>query len=558
MTPGETCALCTFLFFILMGLVITGGVGRERYESLNNAGMYIIGEECKVPVYGGVYMFTSFDGLQEHPYNEPHACVFKPMAGAGLLDANMNACAANSHLFSAPSVRSLDVEGRNCVVRFKPNASSDALSNYDIYLRNQSALKSAQYQKLNAKLQESIQKEAAVKREVAEMQAAVRQVEQEKAQVDQTRGVKINERESARARLRALQGDVDSMQSEVARLQSQIQGLQGNLADAQRRVAPNSNQRLVIELQNQLASLQAALRRAQEALKVAQEAAKNVQQYNQYSDMVMVRGYDSGLVYIKTLAQALNSRAYTSVYNSVYNGGTVWQYAHDRDLNSNVWWAMGDWNKTLVKVTLVGGQPTSVIIVPTYSASSELLGASYVPQMCGIPSGNGAFIVGGFMQNCVHVLEFNSNKSGIAYSWTVPYKTDVYGVQVIPRQDSGFSTDFGYAYSRAGRTMCSWVVDMARRSWTSRYDTVYSPGVTGPHNGLGVSYIPPGTSLYASDPNVSYNRLAMNDTSSTKLFIYRITQSGTRLDFQYAATVDTGIIGGCITPLTSRAYSAHT
>jgi hypothetical protein len=126
-------ALCAFLMFIAIGLVITADPGRERYESLNNDGTYVIGEECKVPMNGGTYMFTEhFDWLQEHPHGDANACVFKPMAGAGLLDANLNACTANSPLFDGRQVNTLKVEGRNCVVRFQAQPGNYTMRNTNI------------------------------------------------------------------------------------------------------------------------------------------------------------------------------------------------------------------------------------------------------------------------------------------------------------------------------------------------------------------------------------------------------------------------------------------
>ena len=118
-----------------------------------------------------------------------------------------------------------------------------------------------------------------------------------------------------------------------------------------------------------------------------------------------------------------------------------WNIVHDRDLDSNVYYYMPEAytlpTKTLYKVVL-SKRVTTVTTTSLYdytNATSSVLGATYAPKCMGSP--NGAFLIGGFRNDVVLVLEFNASKTGISYTYTVPYKNEMYGIEVIPGMWTG-------------------------------------------------------------------------------------------------------------------------
>jgi hypothetical protein len=174
----------------------------------------------------------------------------------------------------------------------------------------------------------------------------------------------------------------------------------------------------------------------------------------------------------------------------------------------------------------------------TYSgATTSVLGASYAPACMWSNTAYGAFVIGGFNQAVVHVLEFNSSKT-IGTTYTVPYTSEVYGTELVPKAASGFSYDFAVAYTRASKQMSSWTVNMSTRTWSNRTDNTYSAGTTGPANGNGMIYYPPNKPIFTGDPDTSTNRIAMNDTSSARLYVWTITQSGTSLVWTFLKLVN--------------------
>lgn len=260
---------------------------------------------------------------------------------------------------------------------------------------------------------------------------------------------------------------------------------------------------------------------------------------------------------LKTTANFSN----TTSINSYTGIPTVWNIVQDKDLDSNVYYGMRESGspKTLFRIIMPkGGGVTTSNIITTYSgATTSVLGACYAPAcMWTSTTGYGAFIIGGFNQAVVHVLEFTAAKA-IGTTYTVAYTSEVYGTEVIPSGASGFTFDFGVAYTRNSKQMSSWTVDMSARSWTNRKDNSYTSGVNGPNNGLGMIYYPPGKAIFAGDPDTATNRLAMNDTSSSSLFVWTVTQSGTQLVWTYLKTV-TGMPnnGGYPYHLSVNSYNA--
>ncbi len=277
--------------------------------------------------------------------------------------------------------------------------------------------------------------------------------------------------------------------------------------------------------------------------------------YTSNSGFLMYQpGYASTTMQLKTIANIATStviRTYTGFTNA-------WTYIHDKDLDSNVWYGMTEGTRVLRKYTLAkGGTTITVASIYTLSAATtSVLGACYAPACMWTGTSYGAFIIGGFSQAVIHVLEFNAAKTNIAATYTVAYTSEVYGTEIIPKQASGFSQHFGVAYTRNSRQMSSWTVNMDTRSWTNRTDNSYSPGVNGPSNGDGMIYYPPGKQIVASDPDTTTNRIAMNDTSSARLYVWTVAQSGNALTWTYLKTVTIADNGGYPYHMSSATYNS--
>lgn len=257
---------------------------------------------------------------------------------------------------------------------------------------------------------------------------------------------------------------------------------------------------------------------------------------------------------LKTIANIANSttiRTYTGFSNA-------WTFIHDKDLDSNIWYGMTEGTRILRRYVLAkGGTSVTVTTITTYAgATTSVLGACYAPACMWTGTSYGAFIIGGFSQAVVHVLEFNAAKTAISATYTVPYVSEVYGTEIIPRQASGFSQHFGVAYTRNSRQMSSWTVNMDTRSWTNRQDNSYSSGVNGPSNGNGMIYYPPGKQIVSSDPDTTTNRIAMNDTSTARLYVWTVTQSGNALVWTYLKTVTIADNGGYPYHMSTATYNS--
>ncbi len=246
-------------------------------------------------------------------------------------------------------------------------------------------------------------------------------------------------------------------------------------------------------------------------------------------------GYNATSLQIKTIAN-LSTTTVVRTYTGLTN---AWTFIHDKDLDSNVWYGMPQTSRILSKYFLAkGGTTVSTNILGTYAgATNSVLGACYAPACMWTGTSYGAFVIGGFQQNVVHVLEFNSAKSGWTSSYTVAYLSEVYGTEMVPKDASGFNNNYGLAYTRAAKQMSSWTVNMDTKTWSNRVDNSYSSGVTGPSNGDGMIYYPIGKAITPNDPDTSTNRIAMNDTSSARLYVWTITESGTSIIWTYLKTV---------------------
>lgn len=276
--------------------------------------------------------------------------------------------------------------------------------------------------------------------------------------------------------------------------------------------------------------------------------------YTSSSSYVLYSSWNSTVVTLRTLDNIA-----TTTNIRTYNNGKaldVWTLIHDKDLDSNVFYGMQQSTRVLSKYEFAKGgtTSTSTSIYTMTSISQPVLGACYAPACMGVT--HGAFIIGGYQSSAIVVMEFNATKTGVSYTYTVPYANEVYGTEVIPKDASGFTNDFAIAYTRANKTLSSWTVDLATRTWTNRYDITYGSGTTGPSNGCGAIYYPIGKPIYVGDPNTTWNRVALNDTGNAKLFVWKITQNGDQLVFTFLIQVPLNTNGGYPYHLSVSTYNA--
>ena len=268
-------------------------------------------------------------------------------------------------------------------------------------------------------------------------------------------------------------------------------------------------------------------------------------------------GFSGSTIELKNSTNIGNNtviRTYTGI-------GTGWNFAHDKDLDSNVIYKMPEGSRVLTKYTLAkGGTTATATTITTYSgATTSVLGACYAPTCMWSGTGYGAFIIGGFNQSVIHILEWSSAaKTAIGATYTASIGSgEVYGTEVIPRQASGFTQHFGVYYTRNTKTIGSFTVNMDTRSWTNlNATTTYTSGTNGPSNGDSMIYYPPGKAIFTGDPDTTTNRIGMNDTSSAFLYVWTVTQSGNALVFTYLKRVTLG--GNAHFPyhLSATAYNA--
>ncbi len=260
--------------------------------------------------------------------------------------------------------------------------------------------------------------------------------------------------------------------------------------------------------------------------------------------------YNLSTMQLKSIADINVNTCNRAYYGLDFNGRT-WTAIHDKDLDSNIWYGMAESTRILYRYTLPKGgtNMTSNLVISYSGATTSVLGACYAPAcMWSNVSSYGAFLIGGFSQSVIHVLPFTSSKSVNSVStYTVPYTSEVYGTEIIPKQASGFNNHYGLAYTRGSKQMSSWRVNLDCNSsvgWTNRVDYSYTGGVNGPNNGDGMIYYPPGKQIVANDAATSGNRIAMNDTSSARLYVWTITESGTSTIWTYLSTISIVTNGG--------------
>jgi len=245
--------------------------------------------------------------------------------------------------------------------------------------------------------------------------------------------------------------------------------------------------------------------------------------------------YTAGIIQLKS-ANTISDITNIRQYNAITSPG--WTTIHDKDLDSNVYYTMNETSRVFYQIRLTkGGTTISQSTIFTYTpATTSVLGSCYAPQCMWTTASYGAFIIGGFSQAVLHVIEFNAAK-GCNFSYTVPYTSEVYGTEVIPQAASGFTSNFAIAYTRASKQMSSWVVNMSTRSWTNRTDNSFTGGVNGPANGAGAIYYPPNKPIFTGDSATTTNRIGMTDTASGRMYVWTVTQSGGSLVWTYLSTI---------------------
>lgn len=253
----------------------------------------------------------------------------------------------------------------------------------------------------------------------------------------------------------------------------------------------------------------------------------------------------------------------TTVIRTYTGLGTGWNFVHDKDLDSNIIYKMAEGGspKSLIRYTLAqGGTTVTTTTIGTYAgATTSVLGACYAPACMWSGTGYGAFVIGGFSQSVIHVLEFNQAKSAIAASYTVPYSSgqEVYGTEVIPRQASGFTQHFAVAYTRNTKNIASYTVNMDTRTWSNFTSLVtYTSGTNGPSNGLGMIYYPPGKAVFTGDTDTALNRIGLTDTSSARIYVWTVAQSGNALSITYLKQVTLSTNGGYPYHLSQASYNS--
>jgi hypothetical protein len=214
----------------------------------------------------------------------------------------------------------------------------------------------------------------------------------------------------------------------------------------------------------------------------------------------------------------------------------VWNLAHDED-DDTIFYAVPEDTRTIHKLEFTSNNTVSGTVVGRVAtATSNVISSCYVPSALG--AAGGALLTAGFTQGLIHVSEFDSEKRSIAYSYSVPYLNEVYGVEVIPKIATNYTLDFVVSTTREGSNLTSWVVDFNTRNWTSQCNVKFTPGSNGPLNGGAIIYFPTNKHITAGDPHTTTHRIALTDSSSfSNLYVWNMAQSGSNLAFTYLKTV---------------------
>ena len=247
-------------------------------------------------------------------------------------------------------------------------------------------------------------------------------------------------------------------------------------------------------------------------------------------------------------------------FTGIYTSPRYWNLSHDKDLDSNIYYGVGQTGGALMKMTFPkgGGGVTNFTLFTDSGIPVTIISTAYIPICMWTGTGYGAVCIGGFSSNTIRVLPFNSTKTGVTGAYSVTWSgAEIYGVEVVPKAASGFNNNYGLAYSRNPKTMTSWTVNMDTATWSNKAtDSSYSSGVTGPSNGDAMCYYPIGKSIFTGDPDTGTNRVAMSDSSTAKVYVWTITESGTSIVWTYLKQVTVQANGANPYHLSTAAYNA--
>ena len=122
------------------------------------------------------------------------------------------------------------------------------------------------------------------------------------------------------------------------------------------------------------------------------------------------------------LLSSIATTTYIRTYSPMSASG--WNYIHDKDLDSNVWYGMVSGTGVLSKNTLTkGGTTVTTSTIFTVSGSgAQFLGACYSPACMGTSSNfYGAFVTGGYTTSNIYILPFTSLKTVVS-SYSVKFQ----------------------------------------------------------------------------------------------------------------------------------------
>lgn len=228
---------------------------------------------CRVNSTSGQYVMREFSGLERHP-STPDACVFRPDAGLGLMDPDMNACARGSQVDDAAVIRNIQSEWVNgtqaCVAQFKRGLEPKEYQSYDDAMHDKTMKRTRLYILLDARVIELEMELKELKVETAKLevelahitalyQQALKRVAalevQEatyKYQIDTEtrmqaeRQSKINTARNKVAQLIAqneqLKRDIANAKSELAQMSARVQTLNQQVSQKQYELSAKNNE----------------------------------------------------------------------------------------------------------------------------------------------------------------------------------------------------------------------------------------------------------------------------------------------------------------------------
>lgn len=279
--------------------------------------------------------------------------------------------------------------------------------------------------------------------------------------------------------------------------------------------------------------------------------------YTSYSSNILVSGNTASNVDLRSFSNIstnINIKTYTGLMSNLPN------LIHDKDLDSNVYYGMNAVSKDLYKFILTkGGTSISYSNIYTMTSSPVSItakGGAYAPSFMG--TSNGAILIAGNNRHVIHVLELNTDKNGVSYEYSIAY-SNATGVEVLPKEITGFSNDYLVACTPTNTTITSWKADFATRTFTNRTDSPIVPGKF-PQTALSIIYFPVGKPMFLNDTNTSNHRIGLSDATGNSMTNFQVTQATNSLTFTWINNINVygpgGVKGEYPYPLTVQAYNS--